>query len=70
VLIPSTNTTVELECRLLPRSYQAHVARLGSSTGRPFEPSRDEDIGYQSKLLGTARVELVILAQTSASVYG
>jgi maleate cis-trans isomerase len=69
VLIPSTNTTVELECRVLPVSYQAHFARLGSSTGRPFEPSRGEDIDYQSRLLGTARVELVILAQTSASVF-
>jgi maleate cis-trans isomerase len=68
VLIPSTNTTVELECRLLPTSYQAHFGRLGSSTGQPFMPSRDEDIDYQSRLLGTARVELVILAQTSASV--
>src|SRR5579871_3348602 len=69
MLIPSTNTTVELECRLLPASYQAHFGRLGSSTGRPFEPSRDEDIDYQSTLLGTARVELIILAQTSASVF-
>jgi maleate cis-trans isomerase len=69
VLIPSTNTTVELECRLLPASYQAHFGRLGSSTGEPFRPSRDEDIDYQSRLLGTARVELVILAQTSASVF-
>ncbi len=69
VLIPSTNTTVELECRLLPPSYQAHFGRLGSSTGEPFRPSRDEDIDYQSRLLGTARVELVILAQTSASVF-
>src|SRR5205085_7921323 len=31
-------------------------------------PSRDEDIDYQSRLLGTAKVELVILAQTSASL--
>lgn len=69
VLIPSTNTTVELECRLLPARYQAHFGRLGSSTGRPFMPSRDEDIEYQSRLLGTARVELLILAQTSASVF-
>ncbi len=69
VLIPSTNTTVELECRLLPDDYQAHFGRLASSTGRPFEPGRDEDIDYQSRLLGTARVELVLLAQTSASVF-
>jgi maleate cis-trans isomerase len=69
VLIPSTNTTVELESRLLPASYQAHFGRLGSDTGEPFTPSRDDDIDYQSRLLGTARVELVILAQTSASLF-
>src|SRR5467141_4986242 len=70
VLIPSTNTTVEIECRLLPAAYQAHVGRLMTSTpGRTFSPSRDEDIEYQSRLLGTAKVELVILAQTSASLF-
>jgi maleate cis-trans isomerase len=70
VLIPSTNTTVELECRLLPPIYQAHVGRLMSSApGQTFQPSRDEDIDYQSRLLGTAKVELVILAQTSASLF-
>src|SRR5437773_10889439 len=68
VLIPSTNTTVELECRLLPAAYQAHVGRLKSSGAGSFSPSRDEDIDYQSHLLGTARVEMVILAQTSASL--
>jgi maleate cis-trans isomerase len=70
ILIPSTNTTVEMECRLLPLAYQAHVGRLMSSTpGQTFSPSRDEDIDYQSRLLGTAKVELVILAQTSASLF-
>jgi len=70
VLIPSTNTTVEIECRLLPPIYQAHVGRLMTSTpGRTFSPSRDEDIDYQSRLLGTAKVALVILAQTSASLF-
>ena len=68
VLIPSTNTTVEIECRLVPATYQAHVGRLKSSGGS-FSPSRDEDIDYQSRLLGTAKVELVILAQTSASLF-
>jgi maleate cis-trans isomerase len=68
VLIPSTNTTVEMECRLLPATYQAHVGRLKSSGGS-FSPSRDEDIEYQSRLLGTAKVEMVILAQTSASLF-
>ena len=68
VLIPSTNTTVEIECRLLPAAYQAHVGRLQSSGGS-FAPSRDADIEHQSRLLGTAKVELVILAQTSASLF-
>ncbi|HYZ42412.1 MAG TPA: hypothetical protein VE687_17580 [Stellaceae bacterium] len=70
VLIPSTNTTVEMECRLLPLAYQAHIGRLMTSTpGRTFSPSRDDDIDYQSRLLGTAKVELIILAQTSASLF-
>ena len=69
VLIPSTNTTVEIECRLLPPAYQAHVGRLMSSGGGSFSPSRDEDIDHQSRLLGTARVEMLILAQTSASLF-
>jgi maleate cis-trans isomerase len=70
VLIPSTNTTVEIECRLLPPAYQAHIGRLlTSAPGRPFSPSRDDDIDYQSRLLGTDKVEMVILAQTSASLF-
>ena len=69
VLIPSTNTTVEMECRLLPATYQAHVGRLMSSGAGSFSPSRDEDIDHQARLLGTARVEMVILAQTSASLH-
>lgn len=70
VLIPSTNITAETELSRLPPGYQAHFARLMTSTpGRPFSPSRDDDIDYQSRLLGTARVEMVILIQTSASVF-
>jgi arylmalonate decarboxylase len=42
---------------------------MTSRPGQPFSPSRDEDIDYQSQLLGTAKVELVILAQTSASLF-
>jgi maleate cis-trans isomerase len=69
-LIPSTNTTVEIECRLLPMTYQAHIGRLlTSSPGHTFASPRDEDVDYQSRLLGTAKVELVILAQTSASLF-
>jgi maleate cis-trans isomerase len=72
VLIPSTNTTVEIEySRLLPPAYQAHYGRvLTASIDRsPFSPPRDEDVDYQSKLLGTAKVELVVLIQTSASLF-
>lgn len=70
VLIPSTNTTTETELSRLPPQYQAHYARLLTSTpGRPFSPGRDEDIDYQSKLLGTARVEMIVLIQTSASLH-
>jgi maleate isomerase len=70
VLIPSTNTTVEIEYnRLLPPSLQAHVGRLLTSGTGPFSPSLDADIDHQARLLGTARVEVVSLAQTSASLF-
>ena len=70
VLIPSTNTTVETELARLPAAYQAHYARVLTSTpGRPFSPPRDEDVDYQSKLLGTAKVEMLLLMQTSASLF-
>ena len=70
VLIPSTNTTVEIEYnRLLPPTLQAHVGRLGRGANMPFSPSRPEDIDYQARMLGSARVEVVCLAQTSASLF-
>src|ERR1700733_3319354 len=72
VLIPSTNTTVEIEyTRLLPPEWQAHYARVLSQSHAksPFSPPLDADVEYQSKLLGTARVELIILVQTSASLF-
>ena len=70
VLIPSTNTTVEIEySRLLPPTLQAHVGRLLTSGNGPFAPSKDADIDYQARLLGTARVEVISLAQTSASLF-
>ena len=69
VLIPSTNTTVEIEYnRLLPSTLQVHVGRLGKGDPTPFAPSRPDDIAYQARLLGTAQVEVVCLAQTSASL--
>lgn len=70
VLIPSTNTTVEIEYnRLVPEAYQVHVGRLKSRGGTPFAPSLDEDVAYQARLLGTAKVEVIGLAQTSASLF-
>jgi maleate isomerase len=72
VLIPSTNTTAEMEySRLLPADWQAHYARMmtSSASKTPFAPPRDEDLDYQARLLGTARVEAVFLLQTSASLF-
>lgn len=70
VLIPSTNTTVEIEfTRLLPPTLQFHTARLGKGGDTPFSPSLNEDIAYQSKMLGNAKVEAVCLVQTSASLF-
>ena len=70
VLVPSTNTTVEIEyTRHLPATLQFHTGRLGKGGNTPFSPSKDEDVAYQSKLLGDAKVEVVALAQTSASLF-
>jgi maleate isomerase len=70
VLIPSTNTTVEIEYnRLLPPTLQVHTGRLLTSGSGPFSPSKDDDIDYQARLLGTAKVEAISLAQTSASLF-
>jgi len=69
ILIPSTNTTCEIEfCRLAP-DLQVHTARLGKDGTTPFSPSLDADVAYQAKLLGHARVEVIALAQTSASLF-
>ncbi|MGH8666706.1 MAG: maleate cis-trans isomerase family protein [Burkholderiales bacterium] len=70
VLIPSTNTTTETEYSRLPPAYQAHYARVRTSTpGRPFSPGREEEVTYQSELLATAKVRMVALLQTSASLF-
>jgi len=69
-LVPSTNTTVEIEYnRLLPETLQLHAARLGKPKGIPFAPSLDEDVAYQSQMLGNAKVETLCLTQTSASLF-
>jgi maleate cis-trans isomerase len=68
MLVPSTNTTNEVEyCRLTP-ALQVHTGRLGKGGNTPFSPSLDADVTYQAKLLGDARVEVIMLAQTSASL--
>jgi maleate cis-trans isomerase len=72
VLIPSTNTTAEIEySRHLPADWQAHYARMMTSSAEktPFSPPKDEDVDYQARLLGTARVGAIFLLQTSASLF-
>ena len=70
VLIPSTNTTVEIEfARLIPENLQFHTARLGKGGDTPFSPSLDADVAYQSEMLGHAKVEAISLIQTSASLF-
>src|SRR5579862_8403829 len=71
VLIPSTNTTAEIEYSRLPPEWQAHYARMltSSASKTPFSPPKDEDVDHQARLLGTARVEIVFLLQTSASLF-
>ena len=40
VLIPSTNTTLEIEfSQWLPETLQFHLARLGKGEDSPFSPS-------------------------------
>jgi maleate isomerase len=69
MLVPSTNTTNEIEyCRLAPE-LQVHTGRLGKGSGSAFSSSKDEDVAYQAKLLGDARVEVIVLVQTSASLF-
>jgi maleate isomerase len=69
ILVPSTNTTCEVELCRLPAELQAHTGRLGKGGDTPFSPSKDEDVAYQAKLLGDARVEVIALLQTSASLF-
>jgi len=65
VLVPSTNTIVEMEYgRLLPPTLQVHVARIPLLS----RGGDDTDVDYQARLLGSARVEVVGLAQTGATL--
>ncbi len=66
VLIPSTNRTVETEYnRLLPPTLQVHAARIPLL---PQGPGDDEDVACQARLLASAKVEVISLAQTSATL--
>ena len=69
ILVPSTNTTGEMEYCRLPAELQVHTGRLGKGGGPTFSPSLDADVIYQAKLLGEAQVEVIALAQTSASLF-
>jgi maleate cis-trans isomerase len=70
VLIPATNTTAEIEYTgLLPPNLQPHYARMGKGGDTPFSPSLDADLAYQSRMLGYAKVEVIALLQTSASLF-
>jgi maleate cis-trans isomerase len=69
ILVPSTNTTCEIELCRLPPELQVHTGRLGKGGSTPFSPSKDDDVAYQAKLLGDARVEVIALLQTSASLF-
>ena len=70
ILIPSTKRTIEIEfTRLIPESLQFHTARMGKGGDTPFSPSLDDDVAYQSKMLGNAKVEAISLIQTSASLF-
>jgi maleate isomerase len=72
-LIPSTNTTVEIEySHLIPAGVaQAHYGRMMSSNygASPFASPLDADVDYQAKLLGTARIAMIALIQTSACLF-
>ncbi|MEJ0071777.1 MAG: hypothetical protein WDO24_27075 [Pseudomonadota bacterium] len=71
LLIPASNTTIELEYnRILPKAYQIHAGRLLMRTvDRAGWQTQDADIDYQARLLGTAPIELIVLAQTTASFF-
>ena len=47
----------------------AHGQARQRRKGSPFSPSLEADVAYQSQLLGEARVEVIALAQTSASLF-
>ncbi|MBI4184050.1 MAG: hypothetical protein HY521_08655 [Proteobacteria bacterium] len=71
LLIPSTNTLIEPEyADAMPRSVSVHVARLTlTAIDEAGIRSQDRDIARQARALGTARVEVILFCQTSASYF-
>src|SRR4029077_9810119 len=69
ILVPSTNTTCEIEFCRLPAELQVHTGGLGKGGNTPFSPSLDADVAYQAKLLGEARVEEIAVAKPSGSAF-
>lgn len=69
ILVPCTNTTCEMEFCRLPQDLQVHTARLGKIDSSPFSPGVEADVAYQSKMLGAAKVEVIAMLQTSASLF-
>ena len=70
-LLPATNTIIETEYSQLPQDVlMFHYARCDKvSAGTPFHPSKDEDVAYQAKMLSYAKVEVIGVIQTSASLF-
>ena len=61
VLIPSTNTIVEIEYnRLLPPTLQVHVGRLGKGDHTPFAPSQPDDIATRPSCSARRRWKLCV----------
>src|SRR4029453_6668562 len=69
ILVPSTNTTCEIEFCRLPAELQVHTGRLGKGGNTPVSPSLHAGVGHSGKLLGEGGVGVIALAQTSASLF-
>ncbi|MBI4183969.1 MAG: maleate cis-trans isomerase [Proteobacteria bacterium] len=71
LLIPSSNTNIEPEYyAVMPRSVSLHFGRLiVTKVDDEGLALQDRDVDYQAKLLGTARVEVILFCQTAASWY-
>jgi hypothetical protein len=59
ILIPSTNTTCEIEFCRLPSELQVHTGRLGKGGNTPFSPSMDADVVHEQEARIAALERLV-----------